>query len=41
MPIKPDNKARYPADWKQIRAKILERAQNRCEGSPLYPEWRV
>lgn len=31
MPIKPENKARYPKDWKQIRAKILERAGNKCE----------
>lgn len=31
MPIKPENLARYPADWKQIRAAILERAGRRCE----------
>lgn len=31
MPIKPENKARYPANWKQIRASILERAGNCCE----------
>lgn len=31
MPIKPENKARYPKDWKQIRARILVRAENRCE----------
>jgi len=31
MPIKPENKARYPADWKQIRASILDRASHRCE----------
>lgn len=31
MPIKPENKARYPADWKLIRASILERAGDRCE----------
>lgn len=31
MPIKPENRARYPADWKQIRASILERAGNCCE----------
>ena len=33
MPIKPENKARYPANWKAIRAAILERAGNRCEWS--------
>ena len=31
MPIRPENKARYPKDWKQIRAHILDRAGNRCE----------
>lgn len=41
MPIKPENKPRYPKDWKQIRAKILDRAGNRCEGSPRYPDCRA
>jgi len=31
MPIKPENKARYPKNWKEIRAAILERAGHRCE----------
>ena len=31
MPIKPENKARYPKDWKQIRERILERAVHCCE----------
>lgn len=32
MPIKPENKARYPKDWKHISARIrFERAQNKCE----------
>jgi hypothetical protein len=31
MPIKPENRHRYPADWKQIRARILLRANYRCE----------
>ncbi len=31
MPIKPENKARYPKDWPQIRAAILARAGNACE----------
>lgn len=30
-PIRPENRARYPRDWKQIRAQILLRAGNRCE----------
>lgn len=31
MPIKPENKARYPSNWKEIRKQILERAKHRCE----------
>lgn len=31
MPIKPENKSRYPKDWKQIRASVLERSHNCCE----------
>ena len=31
MPIKPENKSRYPANWKEIRRSVLERAQNMCE----------
>jgi 5-methylcytosine-specific restriction endonuclease McrA len=31
MPIKAENRARYPANWKEIRASILERAGNCCE----------
>lgn len=31
MPIKPENRARYPKNWKEIRARILVRANNCCE----------
>lgn len=31
MPIKPENRGRSPANWKEIRAAILERADNKCE----------
>ena len=32
MPIKPENKALYPTDWKQISKRIrFERANNHCE----------
>ena len=31
MPIKPENKKRYPSNWKDIRAAILDRAENCCE----------
>ncbi|MEX3929793.1 hypothetical protein AB4Y36_38280 [Paraburkholderia sp. BR10936] len=41
MPIKPENADRYPADWPEIRAAIIERAHNRCEGSPRYPWCRA
>lgn len=41
MPIRPENRSRYPKDWPEIRARILLRAGWRCEGSPLYPECRA
>lgn len=32
MPIRPENKMRYPKDWKAISYRIrFERARNRCE----------
>ena len=31
MPIRPENKARYPKEWPEIRERILKRARNRCE----------
>ncbi len=31
MPIKKENKGRYPKNWKEIRKAILARANNRCE----------
>jgi hypothetical protein len=31
MPIKAENRARYPGNWKEIRAAILGRADHRCE----------
>ena len=31
MPIKPENKVRYPANWPAIRESILKRAGNCCE----------
>lgn len=32
MPIRPENRARYPKDWKAISERIrFERAANRCE----------
>ena len=31
MPIRPENKARYPKDWKRIADAIRERAGHKCE----------
>lgn len=31
MPIRPENKKLYPANWKEIRAAILRRAGDCCE----------
>lgn len=31
MPIRPENRDRYPADWKAISAEVREEAGNRCE----------
>ena len=31
MPIRPENKGRYPKDWKQISRRIRERAGGKCE----------
>ena len=31
MPIKTENRARYPADWPAVRERILRRALWRCE----------
>ena len=41
MPIRPENKARYPKNWKAIRNEIIKRAGNRCEGSPDFPDCRA
>ena len=41
MPITKANKSRYPRDWKDVRKRILARAENRCEGSPKYPDCRI
>lgn len=42
MPVKPENRARYPANWStEVRPAILARASNCCEGSPAYPDCRA
>ena len=41
MPIKPENRDRYPADWKQVRERILKRASYRCEWPGCKAEHRA
>lgn len=41
MPIKPENRARYPGNWKAIVEAIRERSGDRCEGSPMWPDCRA
>lgn len=41
MPIRPENRARYPRDWKRISAEVREAAGQRCEGSPAFPDCRA
>ena len=41
MPVKPENRGRYPADWKAIVARIRERSGNCCEGTPMFPDCRI
>ncbi len=41
MPIRPENKSRYPKDWPAISRRIRDEAGNRCQGSPEFPECRA
>ena len=41
MPIRHENRARYPSDWKAISLEVRERAGWICEGSPAYPDCRA
>jgi len=41
MPIKPENRARYPKNWREIVAQVRERSGDRCEGSPAFPACRA
>lgn len=41
MPIRPENRARYPKDWKRISLEVRESAGWRCEGSPAWPDCRA
>lgn len=41
MPIRPENRARYPKNWKAISLSIRQRADWKCEGSPAWPDCRA
>ncbi|AYD87702.1 hypothetical protein [Caulobacter phage Kronos] len=41
MPIKPENRALYPKDWKSLAYGLKEKHGWRCEGSPKYPTCRA
>jgi hypothetical protein len=41
MPIKPENRLRYPSNWPQVVQQVRERSGNRCEGSPAFPDCRA
>ena len=40
MPIKPENRSRYPANWQSIRDAVRARSRDHCEGSPDFPDCR-
>jgi 5-methylcytosine-specific restriction endonuclease McrA len=41
MPIRAENRSRYPKDWKAISLEVREAAGWRCEGSPAFPDCRA
>jgi len=41
MPIRPENRDRYPKDWPAISRERRTAAGWRCEGSPAYPDCRA
>lgn len=41
MPIRPENRSRYPKDWRKISEARREAAEHKCEGSPTYPDCRA
>lgn len=38
MPIRPENRTRYPAHWAMLTQALKEAAGWCCQGSPRYPE---
>ena len=41
MPIRKENRDRYPSDWTRISLEKRSAAGNKCEGSPAYPLCRA
>lgn len=42
MPIRPENRALYPKNWKsQVVPSIRDRSGGVCEGSPAFPDCRA
>jgi hypothetical protein len=46
MPVKPENRHRYPANWKELvelckQRTIADNGRDCCEGSPLFPDCRA
>lgn len=41
MPIRPEQRARYPKDWRAISLEVRGAAGWVCEGSPAYPDCRA
>lgn len=47
MPVSRDAQRRYPGgslrsrEWLALRAAVLDRAANRCEGTPAWPDCRA
>lgn len=41
MPVKPENRARYPVDWRSIAYGLKKATGWLCEGSPAYPDCRA
>lgn len=41
MPVKPENRAKYPPDWRALTYGLKKSTGWRCEGSPAYPDCRA
>ena len=41
MPIRAENRDRYPKDWPQIATAIKDAADWQCVGSPAFPDCRA